>query len=506
MAGSALPGSREAPFLLGIDLGSSSARAIVYDRNGSTVAVEFERYGWNASTDGGLEIPAERLIAIAASAIDRAVLFCRAESIPIAAVGLSTFWHGLVGVDARGEPTTPVFSWGDTRAAGAAAILREEADAGAYHRRTGAYFHPGFPLAKLRWLREEKPGAWRRTQTWLAAGDLLTLRFLGAKVSSVSMASASGLFHQESCDWDEESLALAGIDRDHLFPLAPDQPAHELSPEWALRWPELANVSWTLAYGDGACANIGSGCVSADRAALSIGTTAAMRVIVQDTAAQVPLELWSYRIDRMRRVIGGATSNGGNIYSWCRDSLRLPVDPEEVEAQVAALGPDAHGLTVLPFLAGERSPFWPLDASAAISGITLATTPAAMLRAGLEAVAYRLALLREALRAHVPEAATIVASGRAIAESPAFARIVCDVMGEPLHVSSFPESSSRGAALLAAEAAGVLSGIELPAPDWKILEPDLTRTAIYRDAMARQRDLERRLGLEERGQGAGARG
>jgi gluconokinase len=494
MADTTLCGSREAPFLLGVDLGSSSARAIVYDRKGATVAVEFERYSWTASTDGGLEIPAARLIEIAATAIDRAVLFCRAERIRIAAVGVSTFWHGLVGVDARGEATTPVLSWGDTRAAGAAASLRNEADAAAYHRRTGAYFHPGFPLAKLRWLRDENPGAWRRTRTWLAAGDLLTMHFLDANVSSVSMASASGLFHQETCDWDEESLALAGIDRGHLFPIAPDEPSWELSPEWALRWPELGGVPWTLAYGDGACANIGSGCVSADRAALSIGTTAAMRVVVQKTAAKVPLELWSYRIDRRRRVIGGATSNGGNIYSWCRDSLRLPVNPVEVEEQVGALGPDAHGLIFLPFLAGERSPFWPLDASAAISGITLATTPVAMLRAGLEAVAYRLALLREALREHVPEAATIVASGRAIAESPAFARIVCDVFGEPLHVSSFPESSSRGAALLAAEAAGVLPGIELPAPDWKVLEPDLPSTAIYREAMGRQRDLEQRLG------------
>ena len=493
MTDSVLPGGGEAPFMLGVDLGSSSARAIVYDRHGATVDVEFERYAWTASTDGGLEIPAEGLVQIAATAIDRAVLFCRAERIPIAAVGLSTFWHGLVGVDGRGEATTPVLSWGDTRAAGAAANLRNEADAAAYHRRTGAYFHPGFPLAKLRWLREVKPDVWQRTRTWLAAGDLLTMRFLGAKVSSVSMASASGLFHQESCDWDEESLSLAGIDRERLFPIAPDEPRWELSGEWALRWPELSGLPWTLAYGDGACANIGSGCVSADRAALSVGTTAAMRVVVQNTAARVPLELWSYRIDRRRRVIGGATSNGGNIYSWCRDSLRLPANPEEVEAQVGALGPDAHGLTFLPFLAGERSPFWPLDASAAISGITLATTPAAMLRAGLEAVAYRLALLREALREHVPEAATIVASGRAIAESPAFARIVCDVLGEPLHVSSFPESSSRGAALLAAEAAGVLPGIELPAPDWKVLQPDLARTAIYREAMARQRDLEQRL-------------
>lgn len=499
MADLALPRSREAPFLLGIDLGSSSARAIVYDRNGATVAVEFERYAWTASTDGGLEIPAARLLEITATAIDRAVLFCRTERIPIAAVGLSTFWHGLVGVDARSEATTPVFSWGDTRAAGAAARLRSEADAAAYHRRTGAYFHPGFPLAKLRWLREENPGAWRRTRTWLAAGDFLTTRFLGANVSSMSMASASGLFHQESCDWDEESLSLAGIDRGNLFPVAHEEASWELSAEWALRWPELSSVPWTLAYGDGACANIGSGCVGSDRAALSIGTTAAMRVVVHNAVAMVPLELWSYRIDRRRRVIGGATSNGGNIYSWCRDSLRLATDPHEVETQVDALGPDAHGLTFLPFLAGERSPFWPLDATAAISGITLATTPAAILRAGLEAVAYRLALLREALRAYVPETVTIVASGRAIAESPAFARIVCDVLGEPLHVSSFPESSSRGAALLAAEAAGVLPGVDLPAPDWKILEPDLTRTAIYRRAMARQRDLERRLGLEERG-------
>ncbi|MFN2442119.1 MAG: gluconokinase [Thermoanaerobaculia bacterium] len=483
------------PFLLGIDLGSSSARAIVYDGRGATVAIEFERYSWTASTDGGLEIEADRLVEIAASAVDRATLFCRSARIPIAAVGISTFWHGLVGVDDDGVATTPVFSWGDTRASAAAAALRDQADPAAYHQRTGAYFHPGFPLAKLRWLRERRGEAYRQTRKWISAGDLLTMRLLDARVSSVSMSSASGLFHQERCDWDEESLALAGIGRGNLYPVAPDEQSWQLTGDWAARWPELKGVPWTLAYGDGACANIGSGCVGVERAALSIGTTAAMRVVVPNRSSKIPIELWSYRIDRERKVIGGATSNGGNIYSWCRDTLRLPSNPEEVEAEVGALEPDSHGLTFLPFLAGERSPFWPLDASAAISGITLATTPAAMLRAGLEAVAYRLALLRVALRAEIPDATTIVASGRAIAESPAFARIICDVLGEPLHVSSFPESSSRGAALLAGEAAAVLRGIDLPAPDWKILEPDLERTRIYAEALARQRDLERRLGL-----------
>ena len=108
----------------------------------------------------------------------------------------------------------------------------------------------------------------------------------------------------------------------------------------------------------------------------------------------MPAGLWCYRVDRRRALLGGATSEGGNVYGWMQDTLKLG-EPDAIERALAQLPPDGHGLTVLPFLAGERSPGWAGDVRATISGLGLNTTPIEMLQAGLEAVAYRFALIFE---------------------------------------------------------------------------------------------------------------
>src|SRR6185312_3584306 len=105
-----------------------------------------------------------------------------------------------------------------------------------------------------------------------------------------------------------------------------------------------------------------------------------------------PRGLWRYRVDRRRSLLGGATSEGGNVYAWCREVLRLP-DDDAVEAALRARTPDTHGLTVLPFLAGERAPGWRGDRRAAITGLSLDTTALDVVHAALEAVALRLALV-----------------------------------------------------------------------------------------------------------------
>ena len=481
-----------APFFLGIDLGSSSARAFVYDARGVPLGGERDPYSWSSAPDGTLEVAAERLVEVTVAAIDGGMALVRESGIHIAAAGLSTFWHGLVGVGAGGDAVTPVYSWGDGRAAAAAAAMRERADERAIHRRTGAYFHPSFPAVKLAWLRETRPDAVARVRWWMSAGEFLSFRFLRARSGSVSMASATGLLDQNRLAWDEEMLALAGIDEGSLLPLEqPGAPAR-LAGELAERWPELEGVPWTEAIGDGACANIGSGCADIGAAALSVGTTAAVRVVQRAGRVAIPDDLFCYRVDRSRFVVGGATSNGGNVFAWGRSALRLPEGERAgIETAIAERTPDGHGLTVLPFLAGERSPRWPLAARGAIEGITVATTGLDILQASLEAVAYRLALIRRSLREIVPESKTVVASGRALAESPAFARIVCDALGEPLHLSSFGETSSRGAALLAAERIGALDPATLPPPDAAVLQPDPKRHAIYTRAIERQGRMER---------------
>jgi gluconokinase len=280
-----------------------------------------------------------------------------------------------------------------------------------------------------------------------------------------------------------------GIGVRQLSPLADTSASMQgLRPPYAERWPALAQVPWLPAVGDGAAANVGSGCTGPDRIALTVGTTAAVRVVAPEVE-RVPMGLWCYRVDGRRALLGGATSEGGNVYAWLQSALRLG-DVAEVERALAQGAPDGHGLTVLPFVAGERSPGYAGDVRATISGIGMSTSADDIARACLEAVSYRLAIITDLLDAVLPGAQTVVVSGGAILSSPAWMQMLCDVLNRPLLASNEREATSRGVALLALEALGAQPDLAaLPLGAGRTYQPDPARHERYAEGMRRQQKL-----------------
>ncbi|MBA4115117.1 MAG: gluconokinase, partial [Rubrobacter sp.] len=416
--------------------------------------------------------------------------YAHIETRGVAGVAVSAFWHSVLGVDARGCPTTPVFTWADRRAAGAAGELRERLDGAEIHRRTGCVLHSSYLPAKLLWSSRSFPGAFSRTEAWISPGEYLYSRLFGETHVGTSMAAGTGLLDQNSKTWDEGILAALPIGEDQLSPIS-DEPSRGLRAEWAWRWPALADVPWFPAVGDGACSNIGSGCTGSGRLALMIGTSGALRVLWKADSVRVLEGLWCYRSDAERFISGGALSDGGNLVGWLRKTLRLP-EPGETEEILAAMEPDAHGLTFLPLLAGERGPGWADTANGTVAGLSMATSPVDILRAAMEAVALRFALIAESLDAAFPEGASsraVIATGGGLSSSPTWTGILADALGRPMTASAVPEASSRGAALLALEALGGPVIEEVAAPLGETYEPDLSRHAIYREALERQREL-----------------
>jgi gluconokinase len=266
-----------------------------------------------------------------------------------------------------------------------------------------------------------------------------------------------------------------------------------------MRWPQLHQARSFPGVGDGAANNIGAGCNSPEKVALMIGTSGAMRVCFEgEPPARLPAELWCYRADRKRILIGGALSDGGGLYAWLRDSLLREENFATIESELELFSPDAHGLTVLPFWSGERSPGWSLDARGAILGLTLQTRPIEILRAAMEAIAYQFALISRALEPFAPNA-MIVASGHALRCSPTWVQIIADVLGRRVAVSEISEASTRGAALLALEAAGRIGSIEeFSMPVETVFEPNMSRHEIYQHGLERQQQIYQKL-ITERG-------
>ena len=479
--------------VIALDVGTSSVRAGFYDGAGRAIAGRSHQvaHAPTFTPDGGVEHDATRLLEGVVACLD--AIHPNRPPEETRAVGVATFWHGLLGFDARGHPITPVYMWADTRSEGEAQLLRAALDDEELHARTGCHLHSSYWPAKLRWLARERPAEVQRVSRWGSFGEFLELSLFGDATTSVSMASGTGLMDQTDLRWDPEALAAAELEDRHLFPIAARLEARRgLRAPWAGRWPALRTAGWIPAIGDGAASNIGSDCIDPARVALNVGTSAALRVVTRDTLAP-PRGLWRYRVDRTRSIIGGATSEGGNVYAWCRQVLRLGSD-DELEAALAALAPDAHGLTALPHLAGERSPGWRSGRRGAISGLRLDTTAVEITRAALEAVALRLAMVYGLLAPCASADHTVVASGGALGRSRAWTQIIADALGHTVTSSAEPEATSRGVALLALEALGVLPDLAAVRQTLgETFTPDRAHHARFRDAIERQRRFDERV-------------
>jgi len=479
--------------VIALDIGTSSARAAVYDDAGRAVPGRFHQapYAPTLTRDGGCEHDAQTLLDATARCLD-AICADRPRLDDVRGVGVATFWHGLLGFDTAHRAVTPLFMWADSRSAGEATLLKGALDDDALHARTGCHLHSVYWPAKLRWLERARPDDVRRVVRWGSIGEHLELALFGEATTSVSLASGTGLLDLERVRWDPEALAAADIDESRLFRLRDlSEPRRGLRSPWARRWPQLASVPWFPSIGDGACSSIGSDCTDPGRVALNVGTSAALRVVTSD--APPPRGLWRYRLDRRRALLGGATNEGGNLFAWCRELLRLP-DDAALEAALDAAAPDGHGLTVLPFIAGERAPGWRGERRALIAGLSLDTRPVDVARAALEAVALRLALIHTLVAPHATPDHAVVASGGAIGRSRAWTRIIADALGRPVTWSRESEATSRGAALLALETLGVLPDLAAARqPLGETFEPDGARHARYRDALERQQRLDERV-------------
>ena len=484
-----------APLVLAIDVGSSSVRALVFDALGRQVTATEHQVSYSLETtlDGGSTVDAGQLVHLVMRCIDHGLEACGDRTGEIAAVGMTTFWHALLGLGASMQPTTPVMMWADTRASEDARTLELAFSSDRAHRETGCRFHASYWPAKLRWLERTQEHTFRSTAHWVSFADYLGWRLTGELATSISIASGTGLMDAVSMDWHDEVVALSSIRREQLPTLVDrDIPLPPLLPEWAGRWPQLAEARWFPAIGDGATANIGAYCVGPDRIALTIGTSGAMRIIVDaDDNLPVAPELWRYRLDRHSVVVGGALSNGGNIMSWLAE-LSGDKDFDALTAEARTVAPDAHGLTVLPLLAGERSPSWDDRFGGTITGLRLDTTGGELFRAFLEATAYRFAAIYNGLKPVAVPEHEIFASGGAVLRSPLWMQILADTLWHDLFgLDPEAEASARGAAICALQAIDALESIRLdPGSGMELYAPESGRREVYQAACLRQQRLE----------------
>jgi gluconokinase len=435
------------------------------------------------------------LVEAVAGTVDEALSDARANRLEIAAVAVTTFWHSVMGVDSAGRAATELTGWGDTRAAAEAGRIAGMWEASDLHQRTGCFIHPSYPVVRIAALRAADPARFDGVFAWVSFGEYLEQRLFGERRCSLSMASGSGLLNVHSLQWDEKALEIAGIEDRSLSRLVDaDEPLIGLRPPYAERWPELASIPWYPALGDGACANLGSGAIGPEQLGITIGTTAAVRVLGEPEGQfRIPDDLWAYRLDRRRWVVGGALSNGGNALRFLSGNLGLPPGGDW-DVILEASGTGDHGLIVLPYLVDERGPQPGKDLGASVIGLRLDTAPEQIARAWLEAIGYRIAGLCERLESHFGARGVPRASGGALHGSHRWLQILSDILGRSIVLPAEREETSRGAAMMALEALGAIPADNLSAPRAAAeFRPDEVQHDRHKRAMQRHRDFESRM-------------
>jgi gluconokinase len=436
--------------VLAVDIGTSSVRAQVFEggarEDGRPVKREY--LGEN-DPDAIVRLTRDVIETVGAGDVN--------------AVAASCFGHSLLPLDADGRPLTPILGWRDTRSADAATWLTRRLDANAVHARTGCPLHTSFWPAKLAWLAETAPEVFKQARRFVSFAEYLYARLLGAAEVpvSTSLASGSGLFDVHARCWDDELLGTLGVDPSQLPPIS-DQPLGE----------------WYPARIDGACSNLGAGCIGRHRAALMVGTSGAFRTLYETEVAQPRRGLFLYRLDERRVVEGGALSDGGNLHRWLDETL-APTDESP-----AGRGPDDHGLTFLAMLGGERSPGWHQHVRGAIEGLTFDTTSLDLRQAAFEGVGFSFAEVAELM----PEVEEVVATGGGLLKDDDWCQIMADALGRSIVRSGVEEASLRGAAVVALEQLG--ESVDDP-PTGKTFQPRVDQADAYRAARERQRRLYR---------------
>ena len=353
----------------------------------------------------------------------------------IAAVAGSAFWHSFCGVDAAGKPTLPILHLLDTRSA---AEVLARAGYACLHRLPAAFQLSG-PPSCFGWKRIAARSSVDRALSQLSR--ISVRETVRRSALSTSMASATGLWNQGGNTYDYATLAgSAHPSRAARRPPSMDQPLHQS----ARRIPQHVAGLLRIALVSGHRRRSGESHrqrLPAAGAIFANGRHHRCNARSARSPGNIPTGLWCYRLDPKRALMGGAFSNGGDVYAWLKRTLAIPKD---VEARLEAAEPGNHGLTFLPFLAGERSPYWRADLRGVITGLTLSTDPFQILHASLESISLRFREIYIALSSAMgaPDAIEVIASGGALLHSPAWTQIMADTLGRPVVASTELEASA----------------------------------------------------------------
>ncbi len=452
---------------LGIDVGTTACKAVLLTARGEVLGAGSADYPLLTEQPGQAAQDVEVVWRGVTHAVHQALSHAHAQP---DAVALSGAMHSLLGVDQQDRPLGPALTWADTQAQ----AWITEADR-ARHQRSGCPAGAMYHSPRLRWWDATRPG-WRGSIARLVGvKDFLLHRLVGAWVTDCASACATGLLNVHTARWDEATLGELGWDEQRLPRVAlPTQVVGQVTADAAAALGIPAGLPVAAGLSDGAAANLGAGAWAGQRVAITLGTSGAVRYVADQPLLDEQGRHWCYALGAERWLCGGAINNAGLLIKWLATRFFSEMSWREAFAHMSELiertPAGAEGLTLLPYLAGERCPHNRADLTAALHGLTLTHGRAHLARAAAEAIAYCIADVWQVLRL---EGGEMVGGGLHPRAEPGakgvevrltggvtsgrpWMQVLADVLGVTIVPVQSADASAQGAGALALHAAGAL--------------------------------------------------
>lgn len=457
------PDQPPAEVMIGVDTGTTAAKVSAFGLSSSWRHTEVREYpllhpkpGWEVQDPDTI-----------GSAVLDALADCvaRCGSATVVGICLSSAMHGLIGLDRDRKPLTPLLTWADSRAADEAARLRSSDEGAQLHLTSGTPVHSMSPLTKLMWFARHEPDLCRQVRYWIGLKDHVVRTLTGTLATELSCASGTGMLDLATRQWNPRAVEVAGIDLDQLPDVLPTTAALGLTEAVAARVGLPTATPVILGAGDGPLGNLGTGALGPGTVGLSLGTSGALRMIVDGPRVAPGGTLFCYALTDRAWVVGGPVSNGGEVVRWAGrvfgSDLRAD-DEGSVDADVLALATSipigSDGLVMLPYLLGERAPLWDPTIPGAFLGLRHGHTRGHFVRAAVEGVAAQLAAILGEIDQLVP--VTSVRATGGVFRSPVWTSILAAALARPLTVTGGAEGSALGAAALGLFALGRAATLE----------------------------------------------
>jgi len=457
-------------YIIGVDIGTTSTKTIGFDLKGkmlNSISIEYPIINLQPSFS---EQDPEEILRAVIDSIKRLNEKNKNLGNKPLAISFSAAMHSLIAVDEEGNPLTKCIIWADTRSKEYAEKLKESPIGHEIYMNTGTPIHPMSPLCKLLWLKDNSKEVFTKAHKFISIKEYVFYKLFGEYVVDHSIASATGLFNIHHLKWDETALEYIGISEDKLSkPVPTTYGLKGIKKQYIKELGLEAEIPFVVGASDGCLANLGVNAIKKAAAALTIGTSGAIRVISDKPKSDDKERVFSYILTEDHYVLGGPVNNGGIILRWFRDNFSkdlveaakaLGVDSYDLLIEDAKkIEPGVKGLIFLPYLLGERAPHWDASSKGVFFGVNITHKREHFIRAIMEGILYGLYNVAQALMETVGDIDTIYATGGFV-RSEYWVQILADIFNKKVVIAESYESSCLGAAVLAMKYLGIIDSVE----------------------------------------------